>query len=253
MGLGTPKHGTASRCLLSQHKLTLAAGRAALLDFRVRASAMRMTFQTAMALLAAAAPAWAEPVTQQPPTEADDTSSIILAAKPTPIPQAVAPRPTSPERAVSPAIAANLSLGMPAYVADLSAPKAGNPAADLRDLDKPKNQIPRLPIQMMQRYVVRESRVPVFRPRDLYTTAGLIDLSFKEHPGLRFGNFFNLNAKVAYETVIEEQLAADRRELADIAIAMAIGGDSEEAALMQKAINDSTFSSEEQQGPVKMK
>jgi hypothetical protein len=53
--------------------------------------------------------------------------------------------------------------------------------------------------------------------------------------------------------VIEEQLAADRRELADIAIAMAIGGDSEEAALMQKAINDSTFSSEEQQGPVKMK
>jgi hypothetical protein len=46
---------------------------------------------------------------------------------------------------------------------------------------------------------VRESRLPEFRTRDLYTKAGLIELSFKEHPGLRIGNFFNLNAKIAYD------------------------------------------------------
>jgi hypothetical protein len=126
-------------------------------------------------------------------------------------------------------------------------------AADLREIDKPRNQIPRIPAEMMQRYVVRESRLPVFRPRDLHTTAGLIDQSFKEHLGLRIGNFFNLNAKAAHEAIVNEQLLADRQELTDLAVAMAVGGDQEEAEAMQDAIKEKSFMSGTKEGPAGMK
>ena len=149
-------------------------------------------------------------------------------------------------------VAANIAAGLPAYSPVNPVPAPGG-AADLRDIDRPRNQIPRLPVQMMQRYVVRESRTPVFRPRDLYTKEGLIERSFKEHPGLRIGNFFNLNAKVAYEAIINEQLLADREELTDTAIAMAVGGDAQEAEAMQQAIIEKSFMSGTKEGPIQMK
>jgi hypothetical protein len=201
------------------------------------------TLQIIVALTAATASAAAQGVTPTPPAQAADTSSIIFAPKPS----APAPVPTpsvgTADRPVSSAVAADISLGMPAYSPELSAPKLGASAADLRDIDKPKNQIPRLPLVMMQKYVVRESRLPVFRNLDLYTKAGLIDLSFKEHPGLRIGNFFNLNAKVAYNMIKDEELFAERQDLADTVLAMAVDGDTEEARLMQKAISDESFRS----------
>jgi hypothetical protein len=132
-------------------------------------------------------------------------------------------------------------------------PGPAGAAADLRDIDRPRNQIPRLPVEMMQRYVVRETRLPVFRPRDLYTKAGLVELSFKEHPGLRIGNFFNLNAKAAYQAIVSEQLYADRMELTDLAVAMAVGGDTEEAEAMQDAIKEQSFMSGMKEGPAGMK
>ena len=91
---------------------------------------------------------------------------------------------------------------------------------------------------MLQKFVVHESRLPVFRPRDLYAKAGLIDLSFREHPGLHIGNFFNLNAGAAYEKMIDEQLWAARQDLADTAVAMAIGGDAGEIGVAQESILD---------------
>jgi hypothetical protein len=132
---------------------------------------------------------------------------------------------------------------MPSYRP--AAPASPYPAGvDLRTVDKPRNQIPRLPVEMMQKYVVRESREPVFRTRDLLTKAGMIDLAFKEHPGLRFGNFFNLNAPAAYDRAIREQLAASRSDLADDTFAMAAGGDPSEEAVMQQDILDASFSAQ---------
>jgi hypothetical protein len=133
---------------------------------------------------------------------------------------------------------------MPAYGPGPSSPQSPVPAADLRDVDKPRNKIPRLPVEVMQKYMVREARIPVFRTRDLYTKAGLIDLSFKEHPGLRIGNIFNLNANFAYDNMIGEQLFAARQELADTTFAMAAMGDRMEMDAMQQAIIDDGFSKE---------
>jgi hypothetical protein len=191
--------------------------------------------------MAAAASVVAQGVTPTPTpvTQAVDAASIIFA-----------PRPPSPEptphlgiadRPDSTAIAADIASTMPVYGPELYSPKSGTSAADLRDIDKPKNQIPRLPVVMMQKYVVRESQLPEFRTRDLYTKAGLIELSFKEHPGLRIGNFFNLNAKVAYDMMVDEQLYAARQDLVDTVFAMAAGGDPQEIDVMQQAILDSAF------------
>jgi hypothetical protein len=204
---------------------------------------MDRTLQIILSLVAATASAAAQSVSPAPLAQAADASSIIFAPKPPATTPAPTPSPGTAQRQVSPAIAADMFLGMPAYSPQFSPPKSGGPAADLRDADKPKNQIPRLPMVVMQKYVVRESRLPVFRDLDLYTKAGLTDLSFKEHPGLRIGNFFNLNAKVAYETIMEEELLAEKRDLADTVMAMSIGGDTEDARLMQQAIIDESFRS----------
>jgi|ERR1017187_4256945 hypothetical protein len=204
---------------------------------------MKRTLQIILSLMAATASAAAQSVSPTTPAQAADTSSIIFAPKPPATAPAPTPGPGTAQRQVSPAIAADMFLGMPAYSPELSAPKSGAPAKDVRDADKPKNQIPRLPMVVMQKYVVRESRLPVFRDLDLYTKAGLTDLSFKEHPGLRFGNFFNLNAKVAYDMIMDEELLAEKRDLADTVMAMSIGGDTEDARLMQQAIIDESFRS----------
>lgn len=184
-----------------------------------------------------------------------DASSIILAAKPpepAPVPR---PNPGTVYKPESADVSKDISSGMPAYNPQIPATKPGaTPAPNLSDFDKPKNQIPRLPVEVMSRYVVHGARLPVFRRRDLYTKAGLIDLSFKEHPGLLVGNFFNLNAATAYETVMNEELFASKRDLSDTAYAMAVGGDSSEAKAAQEAMGDESFESAGGQGgPVGVK
>jgi len=199
--------------------------------------------QIIVTLIASAVSAAAQGVAPTPSLQAADASSIIFAPKP-PVSE---PEPTpgkgTDRRPVSTEITAEISLGLPAYSPEILAPSGGSPTADLRDIDRPKNQIPRLPVSLMKKYVVRESRLPVFRTRDLYTKAGLIDLAFKEHPGLRIGNFFNLNAKVAYEIIIEEQLYAARQDLVDTVLAVAAAGDAEEVGVMQRAIIDESMMS----------
>ena len=87
----------------------------------------------------------------------------------------------------------------------------------------------------MKKYVVREQRLPVFRKLDLYTPKGLIDLSFREHPGLRIGNFFNLNAGIAYEMIVDEELRAEKMDLQDLVRIMSIEGDTTDAKAQHEA------------------
>lgn len=192
-----------------------------------------------LALAAAATPASGQTVSPAPALPAADTESVILAPKPAPAApeKAAAPTPRSPASAID----AEIARGLPAFR------EAGADVAEAkpREPDRPRNQIPRIPTTLMPRYVVRESRLPVFRNLDLYTPAGLAELSFKEHPGLRFGNLFNLNAKFAHDLIVDEELRAEREDLMDTARTMAIEGDREDARLMQEALVEQAFLSTE--------
>lgn len=81
--------------------------------------------------------------------------------------------PSAPkkERPISSGVASALAASMPKY----NPPPKPNPNdedVDLRDIDKPRNGIIRLP-----KYTVQEKKPPVFRERDIFTRSGLADLA----------------------------------------------------------------------------
>jgi hypothetical protein len=209
---------------------------------------MKRTLHLLVALVAGAACASAQDSASTPAAQAPDTSSLILAPKPEASPLAPNADPGSAYKPASSGITKDISAGLPGYSPPLLAPKAADSQAD-----KPKNQIPRLPVEEMARYVVHGKRMPTFRNIDLYTRAGLIQLSLKEHPGLRIGNIFNLNANLAYELAIREALAEDREDVIDTTLAMVAGGDKTEAEAMQQALIDESFEGGTQEGPVGLK
>ena len=117
---------------------------------------------------------------------AAETSKIIFARNP----DIDTPDPDAGLEPVNPPLSANLqgelAEGAPHYQPPAAVP-ASSVGPDLRAADKPKNDIPRLPVATMSRYVVKGTREVVFQGRDLYTTEALVDLSFQAHPGLRNG------------------------------------------------------------------
>ena len=108
-----------------------------------------------------------------------------LAPKP-PAPPAASPTtagsaaPAAPvrERAISPAVAAALAAAMPKYTPPppKPAPVPEEELPDLRETDKPKNTIVRLP-----KFVVRDAKPPVFRDRDLNTKQGLARIAMRRY------------------------------------------------------------------------
>jgi hypothetical protein len=80
----------------------------------------------------------------------------------------------------------------------------------------------------MSKYEVRADRIKEFRVRDLYTTEGLVDYSYRAHPGLRIGNFFSSNSAQAYEMYLEDERLSEIADLTDTALAMTVGGDKKE-------------------------
>ncbi len=198
---------------------------------------MKRASKILLAIMAAAATAAAQqtappptpaPAPSEPPAApAVHASNVVLA------PRAPALAPIQADegssRAVSPEIAADLASGMPRYAPPTPTPATTAEPQDLRDIDKPRNEIRRLPA-----YVVRETRPAVFRDRDLYNTKGLVDLSFKSHPGLIVGNFLGLNSKVAYEMYLDDQRLENIQDLAETAHAMALGGDKAESDYILK-------------------
>jgi hypothetical protein len=110
-------------------------------------------------------------------------------------------------------------------------------APDLRAFDRTSDGFLRLPIQKLPAYSVLGSRVFVFRERDLYTKAGLVDLSFKRHPGLVVGNEFKLNEKRAYEMFMVDDWRATRSDYRDMACAMAVGDDRAEGRMILEAVD----------------
>jgi hypothetical protein len=98
-------------------------------------------------------------------------------AKPTAAPK-LADQPRDPEQGFSSGVSAAISAGMPKYSPPPKAPepKPEEELPDLRDIDKPKNQIIRLP-----QVVVREPKNPILRERDIATKEGLAAIAMKRY------------------------------------------------------------------------
>ena len=107
---------------------------------------------------------------------------------------ATSPLPSA-ARVVSAETAARISTALPKF----SPPKPEQKPEDLpdlREIDKPRNGIIRLP-----EHIVRESKMPELKYSDLLTRTGKLDLLYKRHPGLRIGN----NSKPAAFMLAEEE------------------------------------------------
>ena len=93
-------------------------------------------------------------------------SAVIAAAQPaSPSPTEPPANPPATQRAVSSAMAGTLKSALPksAFVKPPEKTPAAE-SADLRETDKPRNEIVRLP-----KYLVIDKKPPVFREQDIYT------------------------------------------------------------------------------------
>jgi hypothetical protein len=112
----------------------------------------------------------------QTPTPAGTSSPVLAPSTATPS----APTSSTPRRnrAVSGEVAAALAAASPKYSPPppKPEPKHEEEQIDMRDVDKPKNGIVRLP-----KYIVQEAKPPVFRERDIYTQKGLTDIAVRRY------------------------------------------------------------------------
>ncbi len=192
-----------------------------------RASKFLLALAVSAAAAAAQDAAPAQPAGPGPaPAQASDARSVVLPPKQ---PDFMAPTPPPDSdgvmRSVSPGVAAALSMGAPRYSPPTPAPSPTPEVEDMKDVDKPKNGIIRLP-----KYVVHESRPPIFRNRDLFTADGMLDLTLKRHGGLMFGNILGLNSlnkpgSPGYQMMVDDERKDNMDDLRDTAHAMAQGGD----------------------------
>jgi hypothetical protein len=145
------------------------------------------------------------------------------------------PAADSSSRPESAEVAAELAIGMPKY----DPPKPPPPPtpeeqqADLRDLDKPKNGIVRLPA-----YMVHEPRPTVFREWDLYSKEGLARLALQRYRGLGLMPFAGMNKLIATELYEADERLQNMADLDATAQAMARGGDKSESEYVKRISQD---------------
>lgn len=88
--------------------------------------------------------------------------------------------PTAPRRnrAISSDVAAALAAAAPKYTPPPPPPppKPEAEQVDMREIDKPKNTIVRLP-----KYIVQEPKPPVFTERSIHTEKGLTDIAMRRY------------------------------------------------------------------------
>ena len=136
-----------------------------------------LTFLVAAAGCAASLPLG---LAQSAPNANAPASSPILAPSAPSAGENKAPAPEAPKRtrAISPEAAAALAAVTPKYTPPppKPEPKPESEQVDLREVDKPKNGIVRLP-----KYIVQEPKPAVFRERDVNTQKGLTDIAMRRY------------------------------------------------------------------------
>ena len=168
----------------------------------------------------------------QTTTPAADSPAAEPAPAPNPVVKPVKiptskPRDPTPSylrhpRVMSSTVAGALANSMPKYDPPKPlAPKPEEESPDLRDTDKPKNTIVRLPT-----YVVKEEKPPIFTERQMHTKKELAEIAMKRYAGLRFGNVFGLNEPIALLMYQEQERLDNMAELAEDAKNARNSGDS---------------------------
>lgn len=94
--------------------------------------------------------------------------------------ESAAPARAAPKRtrAISSDVAAALAAAAPKYTPPPPPPppKPESELVDMREVDKPKNTIVRLP-----KYIVQEAKPPVFTERSIHTEKGLTDIAMRRY------------------------------------------------------------------------
>ena len=180
--------------------------------------AFPLVFATAMSVTGIAADPGATVAGATPaPVETTSTASerpAVLAAPATPnaIEEA---KPASRARAISPAAAAQLAAAVPKFEAPPPTPVAKPPvdsAVDLREVDRPRNTIVRLPS-----YLVREEKPVILNDREIRTPQARLQLALKKHPGLRLGSFWIFrNDGIALAMLAEEERLEQKQHFEDL-------------------------------------
>jgi hypothetical protein len=215
--------------------------------------AMNTRLPTVLILVAALAPAaWSQspdtptPAAEPPPAAASAAATTPAAGNGAALPSLFAAHSDTPaaaapaaNRTVSPELANVLASGMPKYAPPKPADSTADATADAieapdqRDIDKPRNEIKRLP-----KYMVQAPKPPVFRERDLYTPGGQTALSYLRNPGLSLFPFSGLNAPIADQMYQDQERLNNISDLTDTARSMARGGDSAEGMYIMREAQD---------------
>lgn len=150
---------------------------------------------------------------------------------PTPGP---APAPQKHERVMSNAVASFLADGAPKYHPPPKEPdpKSEEEQPDLRETDKPRNRIIRLP-----KYVVKEPPPPVFSEHQLHSKEEMTKLAMSRYYGMHIGNIGGLNESTALFMYQEQERLDNMTELKDEANNAKRAGDPTAADYISKQTN----------------
>jgi hypothetical protein len=133
-------------------------------------------------------------------------------------------------RPISPAVATQLAAAAPKYDAATAQEKPAEPAPDLRETDKPRNTIIRLP-----NYIVRPEKPPVFKERELQTPQARRELALRKYPGLNIGSFWIFrNDGIALAMLAEEERLEQKREFEDLVSLMRISDPASHATVKRE-------------------
>jgi hypothetical protein len=141
------------------------------------------------------------------------TAPITPPASEAPAASASEPAPARP-RPISPTVAAQLSAVGPKFdpAVAAAAAKPIEPGTDLREIDKPRNTIIRLP-----NFEVQEEKLVTLKPRELLTPPERLRAALKKHPGLHFGSLpFLSNNGIALAMQAEEERLERMKEMDDL-------------------------------------
>ncbi|MEO7412872.1 MAG: hypothetical protein ABIZ81_05905 [Opitutaceae bacterium] len=153
------------------------------------------------------------PITSTTPKAGERPPVAVPAlSAPTPVSRTISST-TPPVRALSAETSAKISASGPKFTPPKPADGKAEERPDLRELDKPRNGIIRLPQVMVQ-----EQKLPQMKERELLTPQGKLDLAYKRHPGLRFGSlpFFSNNG-IALVMLAEEERLERLAEMTELA------------------------------------
>ena len=204
-----------------------------------------------LAPLAALAWCGARAPAQTAPPNADlvSTPSLFSTSQPAPPPP---PPPATPAPLIigdnrpisSQELNAAVAEGLPKYSPPKPAPANPRKEIDLRDIDRPKNRIIRLPS-----YVVMAPKSPVFTDHDLLTKQSQANQAMKTYvgfdPSLMPGLFAAGASRLLFQDYADQQAQAAQRQqnmndLSDAASAMTRAGDAGESEYLKRE-SDDTF------------